>query len=234
MILNSSKTKSMVITTRQKHQLKTLSLKLSVGASQIEQVREHRVLGVILDQEMKWESHIKTICKKVSRNLYLLSKLSLYADNDALMMFYHAHIMSHINLASSLWDGANDVHLIKLNSLHRRAAKIIARGYQISTDDKQKMFNMLPLRKQLLYNKGVYIYIVYHNVVPRYISSLFRKAPSRHKSMNFILPPTRIDLVKSSLAFSGASVWNSLSPLTKNCASLGSFKVNLYKELQRH
>ena len=67
MILNSNKTKSMVITTRQKHQLKQLSLLLSVNSSNIEQVREHRVLGVILDQEMKWEAHINSLCKRISR-----------------------------------------------------------------------------------------------------------------------------------------------------------------------
>ena len=148
------------------------------------------------------------------------------------MMFYHAHILSHINLASCLWDGAKEVHLIKLNSLHRRAAKIIAKGCQVSTDDKLKLLNMLPLAKQLMYNKGVFMYKVYCNKVPQSISSLFRKAPTRLKSMNFNLPRTRIDLVKSSFAFSGASVWNSLSLATKNSPSLKSFKKNLYNELQ--
>ena len=125
MILNSSKTKSMVITTRQKHQREPLILKLSVNSSKIEQVREHRVLGVILDQEMKWETHLTSLCKRLSRNLYLLSKLSTYANRDALLMFYNAHIMSHINYASSIWDGAGELHIKKVNSLHRRAAKII-------------------------------------------------------------------------------------------------------------
>ena len=64
MILNSSKTKSMVITSRQKHQLDTLSLNLSVNSSKIEQVKEHRVLGLVIDQEMKWEAHIRSLCKK--------------------------------------------------------------------------------------------------------------------------------------------------------------------------
>lgn len=149
--------------------------------------------------------------------------MSVYADKNALMMFYHAHIMSHINLASYLWDGAKEVHLIKLNSLHRRAAKIIAKGCQVSTDEKQNFLNMLPLAKQFMYNKGVFMYKVYSNTVPKYVSSLFRKAPTRLKSMNFNLPRTRIDLVKRSFAFSGASVWNSLSLATKNSPSLNSF-----------
>ena len=231
MIIHAGKTKSMIITTRQKHQLKTLSLNLSVGSTPIEQVREHRVLGAILDQEMKWESHISSLCKRVSRNLYLLSKLSSYASRDALLIFYNAHIMSHINYASSIWDGAGELHLKKLDSLHRRAAKIIGRGLQISTEDKQKYLKMLPLKKQLFYNKAVTMYKVWHGEIPNYIASTFRKATTRYHSSNFILPFTRIDLFKRSLVFSGASTWNALPPSVRDCKSLKSFKNNLFQHL---
>ena len=49
----SRKTKSMVLASRQKHQRKPLMLKPTLSAKLIEQVREHRVLGVTLDEELK-------------------------------------------------------------------------------------------------------------------------------------------------------------------------------------
>ena len=48
----------MVIATRQKHQLSPLQLKLTVEKTDIEQVHEHRVLGVTINTEMKWQSHL--------------------------------------------------------------------------------------------------------------------------------------------------------------------------------
>ena len=53
MVIHPGKTKNMVLPSRQKHQRKLLMLKLTLGASLIEQVREHRVLGVTLDEELK-------------------------------------------------------------------------------------------------------------------------------------------------------------------------------------
>ena len=50
MILHPAKTKSMLFTTRQKHQLCPLHLSLSLKDSHIEQVHEHRHLGVIIDE----------------------------------------------------------------------------------------------------------------------------------------------------------------------------------------
>ena len=152
--------------------------------------------------------------------------MSSYASRDALLMFYYAHILSHINYASSIWDGAAEIHLKKVESLHRRAAKIIGRGLQISTDDKQKHLNMLPLKKQFLYNKAVAMFKVFHGNAPSYLSSSFKKAAS-YRFNNFVLPLARIDLVQNSFAFSGATTWNNLPSMVKKSRSLKSFKDNL-------
>ena len=55
----------MVIATRQKHQLSPLQLKLAFEKRDIEQVHEHRVLGVTIDAKMKWQSHLINVCKTV-------------------------------------------------------------------------------------------------------------------------------------------------------------------------
>ena len=56
MTLHPAKTKSMVTATRRKHQLIPLQLKLTLEKTDIEQVHEHRVLGVTIDAGMKWQS----------------------------------------------------------------------------------------------------------------------------------------------------------------------------------
>ena len=43
----------MVTATRQKHQLGPVQLQLTLERTDIEQVHEHRVLGVTIDAEMK-------------------------------------------------------------------------------------------------------------------------------------------------------------------------------------
>ena len=67
MILHPAKTKSMLLTTRQKHQLRTLHLNLSLNDNCIEQVHEHRHLGFIIDDEFSWRPHIIGTCKTVSQ-----------------------------------------------------------------------------------------------------------------------------------------------------------------------
>ena len=68
MVDHPGKTKSMVLASRQKHQLKPLMLDLTLGTNITEQVREHRVLGITIDEELKWQPHTDNICKQVARN----------------------------------------------------------------------------------------------------------------------------------------------------------------------
>ena len=65
MLINPVKTKSMIITTRQKHQLSDLSSRLSLDGQTIENVTEHRLLGLIVDNKFRWQAHIEHICKSM-------------------------------------------------------------------------------------------------------------------------------------------------------------------------
>ena len=58
MLINPVKTKSMIITTRQKHQLSDLSLRLSLDGQNIENVTEHRLLGFVVDNKFRCRAQI--------------------------------------------------------------------------------------------------------------------------------------------------------------------------------
>ena len=231
MIIHPQKTKCMVITSRQMHQLRPLMLNLSINNHPIEQASTHKVLGIIIDQELKWESHIDSLAKKLARSLYLLNRLAWYIDSDARKIFFNAHCLSHINYASTLWSCAAQNHLIKLNSLYKRAAKIILPDKSLSTLEKQAALDILPLNKQLEFNKLTSVYKTRINLAPDYITNLLIPS-NRYNSINYLLPLTRIDLFKTSFSFSGALLWNSLPLSVKACSSLSNFKTKLRKYIQ--
>ena len=66
MLINHVKAKLMIITTRQKHQLSDLSLRLSLYGQNIENVNEHRLLGLIVDHKFRWQAQTEHICRIMS------------------------------------------------------------------------------------------------------------------------------------------------------------------------
>ena len=89
-------------------------------------MKEHRVLGINIGDELKWQSHVGNVCKTVSKNVFLMSQLKRYVNSQTLRtFFFNSHIMPDINFSSTVWDGCSEIHLSTLNSLHRRAAKLL-------------------------------------------------------------------------------------------------------------
>ena len=175
MIIHPTNTKAMIIATQQKHQLCPLKINLQLKCTSmpIQQVTSHKLFGVIIDEKLSWNERITNICRKVSKNLYLLRKFAMLADKQSLLLFAHVHIISHINYASFLWDCASKSNLKQLNSLHRRIAKTILKDHSSTTDDKLKELNILSLEKHWCYNKAVLMIQSFNNNAPSYLLSQF-------------------------------------------------------------
>ena len=166
MCLRPEKKNCVVIATRQKHQRSPLRLKLDINSKIVVQVKEHRVLGITIEDEFKWQSQVSNICKTVSKNIFLMSQLKRYVSFQILKICYSSHILPHISFSSTVWDGCGEIHLNKLNSLHRRAAKLLPLDKNSSTDEKMKALSILPLRKQLYFDKAVLMFKVNRRMTP--------------------------------------------------------------------
>ena len=82
----------MVITTRQKLQCGVLPLNLWLKSQATEQVSQHRHLGVITDDQRKWQANINCITKTVAKNVYFF-----YLVSDTFLTLKHAeHSFTHI------------------------------------------------------------------------------------------------------------------------------------------
>ena len=224
MMLNHSKSKSMVITTRQKHQLQPLSLNLKIGLNAIEQVKSHRVLGCLIDETMSFHPHIDSVLKTVSRNLYLMSRLWHYVSTEALLAFFHGHCMSHINYASTIWCNTDENYLNKLNRLHKRAIKIIYRVPDITTSEKYQHLGILTLKNQFKYNACKMVFRQSHQLVPTYLQRLLPRQNPR--TLDYAKPAqtSRLNITQAGFTYSSVSVWNALPYQCKSCTTLGNFK----------
>ena len=161
-----------------------------------------------------------TYAKAYPKKMFLLSQLQHNINSRKL--FCNAHIKPHIDFASVVWDGCGKVHLKKLNSLHRRAGKLILPDPSLSTEQKKRSLGILNLPQQLAYNKEIFMHKVLNNNSPNYLAQLFIGHQSHYTNSrnNLYMPRPRLDLFKTSISFAGASLWNSLPQNIKSCISV--------------
>lgn len=126
MSLNTSKTKSLLITTLQKRTTLTSSaLNVQLGVRYVEQVHHAKLFGVMIDSSMSWEHHIDTICCIVSGRLSLLRPTKPYLNFDSALRFYNSCVINNFICCSAAWGNCSHYLFLWLLRLQKRAGRIL-------------------------------------------------------------------------------------------------------------
>ena len=122
MLLNTDKTKVMLITTSQKRlRLHDHVLNLTYNSDSLKNVNNDKVLGFLIDNNLTRSIHMQSIAKKISSNLWLLSKLKEFFS----LQFYKTYIQPHIDNCSTVLGGTSHSNLYRIDILQKRTIKII-------------------------------------------------------------------------------------------------------------
>ena len=94
LVVNESKTNCMLICTQQKRaKLGTDQLSISLNDVMLSNVNEQSALGVIIDNSLKFDTHVNNVCKKVSKLQFLMFKIKSYLTYEAQQIFYNSYIL---------------------------------------------------------------------------------------------------------------------------------------------
>ena len=88
MLLNSSKTKIMLVATNQKRQrLDKEILDLKFNEESLNMISNDKILGVFVDQNLTWSDHIRHLSKKITSSIWLLSKVKKFLSQEHRILF---------------------------------------------------------------------------------------------------------------------------------------------------
>ena len=76
---------------------------LETNSLKIQNQPDTKFLGMWLDQNLKWNSHIQKIIVKIRRNQGLLKCARNLLNKETKKLIYHAHIESHIRYGLIVW-----------------------------------------------------------------------------------------------------------------------------------
>ncbi len=170
------------------------------------------------------------MCKIISSKIHQLSKIKHFLDLHSRKLYFSAYIENYINYASTVWDAASDNTVKPLASLHRRALKLVMLKSSSLTTSDYFSLQILPLKWKLKYNKAVFMFKILSGSAPPALVNSFSRNETRHKH-KLVIPLPRIDLFKSSLAYSGGDLWNKISNKINILTNLSTFKISLHSNL---
>jgi len=218
--LNTDKTQFMCAGTRQQLAAVTMNSILLDGVN-IELSDEVTLLGIVVDREVTFATHIKRLAARCFYRLRQLRTIRRTLTLDAAKTLVHASITSRLDYCNSVLTGVAGIHLKRLQLVLNAAARFVVRKRKFDhiTATMRDDLHWLPIAERIDYKTCLFIYKCLHQLAPGYLDQLCIPVASiegrqmlrsaTHDELN--IPATKTKTYgPRSFAVAGPTLWKSL------------------------
>ena len=202
--INYKKTKTMSLC----HSSNAIPDSLHINNNCIENVTSFKLLGVHIDQDMKFRTHIDFIYRKASSRIHFLKQLKKSCEFEDLLYFYYSVVRPVVEYACPAWHNSlTSEESRKLEFIQKRALSVIF-GFSVFENYEQTcLVNQIPtlemrrteLTKSFFQNHVLPETSSLHYLVSQYYS---KNTFSTRHSLKFTVPKVRTERFKKSFIVS--------------------------------
>ena len=203
-----------------------------INQIKIQEVKETKFLGVIIDNKLKWSAHIMYISKKIAKGIGILLKSRKVFDNDTLLSLYHTFVYPYLHYCIHVWDKAYNTHLNDLVVLQNKAMRMIS-GVPPRTNMDRFYVEMSILTVKRIYNYsiGVFMYKCVNKMTPDVFDNFFRNISDIHQhntrnatQKQFYITYRGTTRGQKTFSYCGPHIWNLIITNINPNSAIGSFK----------
>ena len=175
MILNGSKTKSMLISASNKHQL-TTNFSFTLLDDSLQITSTEKLLGVTFDHNLNFKSHVEIKLRKCNSLLFLLMRIKCFLDLKTRKLFYNAYILPHLDYCITVWGNSSNQLMDQLLKFQKRAARIILdENFDSPSAPLFLALKWMTIYERLEYKQAILVYKSLTQNSPTFLASKLQK-----------------------------------------------------------
>ena len=198
-------------------------LQYHIDGVQINQVECQRDLGVLIDRNMRFHSHVSSIVNKASGVACNILKSTCCRSSDFMLTIFTTHIRPILDFCSPVWNLGYEGNLKLLERVQRRWTKQIIGLNNLPYDERLSSLNLFSIRGRLLRADLIQIWKITHDSVGNNL---------RGHSLKLFHPRCDTDTRQRFFPMRCISVWNSLPEEVVMADNLKSFKNLLHRNMR--
>ena len=223
MVVNSKKFQLMFLGLKRKQ-----GLRLNIQGSKIVAKEHVKLLGIEIDNKLKFDKYVQTLCQKVNKKTSAFSRLNMYISREQALSICNMVILSNFNYCLLIWLFCNKGANKKIDRTHTRALKILHNDYDSSFQSLLVRSNSFTVHVQNLQKLMTEIYKSLNNMNPSIVWEFHEKKyvayDLRKKNLCTLPKAKTISYGVESLSFRGSFLWNTLDDNVKQEPTLARFK----------
>ena len=142
------------------------NVKIRIGNFQIENTKRAKLLGIQFDKKLPFDYHLSEICKKASKKLYTLGRVTTYMNLSKRKILMNVFFNSHFSNCPLIWMCHSQIINKKINRLHERCLRIIYCDKQSSFEELLEKDSSVSIHKRNIEILATEIYKVSKGMSP--------------------------------------------------------------------
>ncbi len=125
-----------------------VKLDIKIEGNTINQVQSTKFVGIIIDDDLSWKSHVKHVSTKVAKGMGIIIKAKPYINKTTLMDLYLAFVFPYITYCNIVWGSTFNTHLDQLSVLQQQIVRILSnKAYNDHTSEFFKRLKILKVKQ---------------------------------------------------------------------------------------
>jgi len=178
-----------------------------------------KFLGVLIDEKLKWNEHVKIAKQKVSRSFYAINRAKHFLPRKHLITLYYSLVYPYLNYGITLWGATYDIYLKNLILIQKKIVRIIAgASYNEHSEPLFKKLKLLKLPDIYRLQISKYVLSFLHHIVPTQLNTIFNISKDTHEhstrhstALKLQMTKTRTVVATKCISNMGPLIWNALS-----------------------
>ena len=123
-------------------------LVLTINGKELEIVSVARLLGVLLQADLKWEANVVYMLSKANGRLFLLRRLrNFHLSSEDLLQVYTSFIRPVVEYCVPVWNpGLTSMQVARLERVQKRALRTILKGQYTSYESALQLTGLKSLK----------------------------------------------------------------------------------------
>ena len=202
------------------------SINVKIDEQVIKSSPDLKLLGVTLDDELSFSTHISDICKKASKKVGVLVRLRNMIPREAKLQLYKSAILPNLTYCHIVWHFCKASDARKLERVQERPLRAVYNDRNATYEELLEKGRLSSLENRRLQDIIILMYKVKNSLAPEHVCNMFFQQ-DKHYNLRSDFPVPRYNTIKygkHSIRYLGPHIWGKISQELRSKTSLQVFR----------